>query len=180
MANEAIKYGVRVTPPPGISKGTIYWEATVVTHLTGQQNHGQHHIFVDVKSVGARVQQAKIIARQEDGSLKGIAVIDKVGPYGTDIPMYFNDTLSIYVEFDGFLSDTVRGLHTRHEDEEAGNTRGHHSFAVLFEKRPYQEAGPVDPGGGNGEETPCDDPLTEREWQTFFELTDKLKEWKGL
>ncbi|MCB0123290.1 MAG: hypothetical protein KDE58_13640, partial [Caldilineaceae bacterium] len=50
-----------------------------------------------------------------------------------DIPIEKTMTVTLWLEGDG-PSDQVQGLHTRHDDEEEGNTRGHHSYYIVFQR----------------------------------------------
>ncbi len=53
--NDATAYGVAVIPAD-LPAGTLYWRTVLVHHLTPDENHANHHIFVDaLDEQGARI-----------------------------------------------------------------------------------------------------------------------------
>lgn len=132
--NDAEKYGVTVA---SVDDPTApHWRVIGIHHLTGAENHGQHNIFVDVlDEQGRRLDLTRILIFQDNGAGRGFMVIDKPGNEpGSNTQMHFNDTLTVKVDREGLPSERVRGLHTRHDDEGAGTTRGHHSFYIVWQR----------------------------------------------
>lgn len=134
--SDAEKYGVTVTPVPIPDPAAPHWRVIGVHHLTGAENHGQHNVFVDVlDEQGQRLDLTRILIFQDNGVGRGFMVIDKPGNEpGSNTQMHFNDTLTVKVDREGLPSEQVRGLHTRHDDEGAGTTRGHHSFYIVWQR----------------------------------------------
>lgn len=170
MANEAKKYGVTVdeiSVPPG----TTYFKCVRVRHLPPEENVGKHHLFVDVwRKDGSRMNQAKL-ELLNNGSFRGIITIDKpTNEPGTNTQMHMGDTLSVRVVSPPFSSDQVHGMHTRHEDEGTGNTRGHHSFHVEFQETVKGEENPkpIPEPKPDPEPKPEPKPDPEQSWRSEF------------
>ncbi len=142
--NDALAYGVTATPFNEAPR----WRVIGIHHLTGVENHGQHNVFCDVldengKRVGSNV---RIDIFQADGRPRGFMVTDKpVNEPGTNTQMHFNDTLTLAVNWDGLPSEKAVGMHTRHPDEGVGNTRGHHSYYVVWQRTLSNEEPPEPP-----------------------------------
>lgn len=171
MANEAKDYGVTIEETV-VQPGVTYFKCVRARHLPPQENVGKHHLFVDVwRKDGSRMKQAKL-ELLNNGSFRGTITIDKPdNEPGTNTQMHFGDTLSVRVVSPPYPSDRVHGLHTRHEDEGTGNTRGHHSFHVEFMEMVKGEEKPEP----KPEPKPDPEPIPERPWRENF--TDRqLKE----
>lgn len=109
-----------------------------IHHLSGSENRGNHHIYVDVLDEnGARIN-GSLIKVQVGNNPPTYATVDKpASEPGTNAPMWASTQYSVSVA--NHPSDTVIGLHTGHSDEPGGgNTWGHHSFYVVFQRRPVQ------------------------------------------
>lgn len=133
----AVKYGVVVKPiTPGTNEP--YWRCIGVYHLRPEENRGGQNVFCAVRGeAGARVRMAEIAI--DNNGIRTRAVCDKpAGEPDTNAIMFFNDTLSLRVDYAGMRSDIVTGFHTRHPDEpgphgERWNSVGHHSFFVAWQ-----------------------------------------------
>jgi hypothetical protein len=110
-----------------------YWRCIGVHHLTGEENGGNHHVYLDVLDArGTRINGARLMV-VNNGKVPFQVVIDKpANEAGANVPMYWNDTLAIYLPGD-LPTDKATGFHTRLPDEEAGTTRGHHSFYAVWQ-----------------------------------------------
>lgn len=205
--NKATKYGVVITPAV-VQPGQWYWKCVLVRHLTGKENHGQHHVFINALNAGG----SRARGVWAGWSWEGKRLDERADPVVLDKPptdfamgniaMHWDQKVAVRMigqdQGDPDISDEVGWFHTAFEDEEAGNTRGHHSFQVVFQLvqagRPPQpqDPDPEDPNPDPEEEVP-DQPeqpaepptegpeaLTREEWQLLFELVDKLKKAKGL
>lgn len=132
--NDATKYGVGITLAQ-VARGQPYWRCIGIHHLTGLENHGQHNVFCDVlNEQGKRVSGAMLVVVNVNHTINHIRIDKPDNEPGTNAPMHFGDTLEFYVTVDGLPSDHAKGFHIRHEDEEAGTTRGHHSFYVVWQR----------------------------------------------
>ena len=135
--NDATKYGVKITlshttPAP--------YRCIGVHHLTPDENVGKHHVFLDVlDEQGQRIRQAQLEWTWEGRRLEEPAppvTIDKPDTEpGTNIAMNWAQTITVSIL--NQRSDAVTNLHTRHPDEGEtnGNSRGHHSFYVVFQRQ---------------------------------------------
>ena len=131
--NDATGYGV-VVIPADVSAGTPYWRAVLVHHLTPDENHANHHLFLDaLDEQGGRIAGARGRITWEGG--EQVVTVDKpANEPGTNFPMWKWQVCT--VEMLDLPSDRVTGLHTGHPDEPPGmgNTLFHHSFAVHFQR----------------------------------------------
>lgn len=136
--NDATDYGVKIAYYTQGGDITPF-SCIGIHHLTPDENAGNHHVFIDVlDEQGQRIQQAQIewtwIGRQLDEPAPPVTIDKPPTEPGTNIPMNWAQTVSLFIK--GQPSDTVLNLHTRHPDEGTGNTRGHHSFYVVFQRKP--------------------------------------------
>jgi len=159
--NDATQYGVQIHSVPDKGGATHYWRVVGVHHLTGNENKGNHHAYADVLDEnGQRVNGARLVLVQE-GAGPLHAVVDKpANEAGTNFPMWSNTrgTLSVSWPADHPLpSEQVGVLRTDHADEEAGNTWGHHSFYVVFQKMAVSQETALPPAT---EPEPVVDPRT--------------------
>jgi hypothetical protein len=165
LVNDAQAYGVGVefcTPP---TDGT-YFRLLSVHHLTGAENHGNHHLYFDVLYLdGARYYGAVINLLNANGVLSH-AFIDKPREEpGANVPMYKQDTYAVWV--DGQPSDKVVNLHPAHPDEPGGNTLYHHSFYIKWQLT----KGPSSSGGGP---TPTPTPTPVPTWQVVSQSDTEI------
>lgn len=131
--NNAYAYGVSIQPLPAMEADTF--KVIGVHHLSGSENRGNHHIFCDVLDHnGHRIGGSKLMLRN-NFALETTATVDK--PYyepGTNFPMWSNyGAVSVSVMHKGIPSETATGMHIQHNDEEPGNTWGHHSFLIVWQ-----------------------------------------------
>jgi hypothetical protein len=123
------------------------WAVESVRHLSGAENQGRRHIFVDALGPdGADLRGAGLrVAYGWDGmgedETPPPAPIDKpAGEFGCHIPIFPGAVM--HVSMHGARSDAVHGLHTSFTDEEGedGNSFGCHSFHVVFRQAPPAQA----------------------------------------
>ena len=157
--NGATKYGVMIQAA-SVPLGQPYWRCIGIHHLTGPENHGQHNVFCDVlDEQGNRLYGTKLVVVNINHDINHIIIDKGKNEPGTNAPMHWDDELEFYVATGGLASDKAAGFHTRHEDEPDGNTRGHHSFYVVWQRTkpgatpPPIVTPPIDPV-----EAPADDP----------------------
>lgn len=147
--NDATGYGVMVVPAD-VPAGSPYWRAVLVHHLTPDENHTNHHLFLDaLDEKGDRIAGARGRITWEGG--EQIVTVDKpAGEPGTNFPMWKWQVCA--VEMLDLPSDRVTGLHTGHPDEPPGigNTLFHHSFAVHFQRAIKGALTDIGPQQGSG------------------------------
>ncbi|MCB0163834.1 MAG: peptidoglycan DD-metalloendopeptidase family protein [Anaerolineae bacterium] len=127
-------YGLTINPVDDPSQP--HWRVIGIHHLTGAESHGQHNLFVDILDEhGERINNSQVVVRNYDLPPATLTLDKPANEPGTNTQMYFNDTLSIVVKWDGLPSELAEGFHTRHEDDDPpGSTRGHHSYYIVFQK----------------------------------------------
>ena len=127
---------VRAAP----AAGTHYWKIVDAHHLSGQENRGNHHLFIDMLNAdGTRRSGAHchLFSGGDPNSLLSnppgaVLTIDKPpNEPGTNAPMFRNSFYA--VEGADMPSDQATGFSSVHPDEEGGNEDGHHSFKVVFQ-----------------------------------------------
>lgn len=130
----AAHYGVAVAAAAAVEGETIY-RCIGVHHLTGEENGGNHHVFIDVLDQdGNRLRSERIAwtwhGRQPDEPARPVNIDKPDSEPGANIGLDMSQVVSVWV--DNAISDVVANLHTSHADEDPGNTIGHHSFYVVF------------------------------------------------
>lgn len=154
-ASAKYKVGVRFLSDIEVpDDATQYWRVVGVHHLTGGENMGNHHIYVDVlDEEGGRINGARLVLFQEN-TAPVFAVVDKPAhEAGTNFPLWKADKATVAVAWpdQGSLpSEQVTGLSTGHPDEEVGNTLFHHSFYVVFQRTNIPADGLDTIGHGGG------------------------------
>ena len=146
-----------------------------VHHLSGQENAGKHHIYVDVlDEQGQRINGAQIAIMPQDG-FPSYAIVDKPpNEPGTNAPMWGGGQYEIRVAHQP--SDRVLGLSTAHPDEPGGgNTWGHHSFYVVFQRVASAEPVEPEPEQPPVEQPPVDDETIQLIIDTIIEIKTDIK-----
>jgi len=151
MTNLAAAYGVRVEPAP---ETVPAWRATSVRRLSGAENQGKHNVFVKVLAPnGDRDRNQSLRSGwtwegKRPDELAPPALLDKPdrGELGHgNVPINKNQVLSVWIQGDGIASDRVIGMHTGFPDEAPGNTWGHFSYEVIFQRTEGQVIAPPPP-----------------------------------
>jgi Carboxypeptidase regulatory-like domain len=145
---------VRVTPPVG----TSYWKIVDAHHLSGQQNKGNHNVYIDMRNADGTRRNGAHCNLYFDGDKtsllsnppRAVLTIDKPANElgGTNAPMFRGNFYA--VEGADMPSDKATGFSSVHPDEEGGNTDGHHSFMVVFQETLAAGGGGVQTGGVRG------------------------------
>lgn len=131
--NEAVQYGVNV-----VRAGTpSAWRCIGVYRLAPDENTGKHNVFVDVlDDNGNRTRIPSVNWTWYMDAPTQVARLDKPDDEpAADFPINKQDTITLCIDGDGLPSDSVGGIHTRHNDEGAGNTYGHFSYYVVFQRQ---------------------------------------------
>lgn len=115
------------------------YRLTSITKMPGDINRGAHNVFVRVwNKQGYRYTPPDVRIKAMGVSTEYARLDKPASPMERghgDVPMYASTTYTISIVDDAkTASDVVIGLHTRHPDEEAGNTWGHHSFVLEFHR----------------------------------------------
>jgi len=140
MANLAAAYGVTIQSAP---ETVPAWRVTSVRRLTGAQNQGKHNVFVKVLQPNGdrdRNPALRIWWEWEGQRLDEHAPpvpLDKPdhGELGHgNVPINKGQVLSVWIQGDGVASDRVAGMRTNFPDEAPGNTWGHFSYEVIFQR----------------------------------------------
>ena len=145
--NDAVNYGVSIFRHNPVS-GERYWRIIGIHHLFPGENRGGHHLLFDALDInGNRVQQIAWVAwkwkdmRPEEQPPFAQGDKPPSEPMG-NIALGWNQIVDAKCNgrnttqgTDG-NSDEIKGIHTNHPDEgdAEGNTRGHHSFYVVFKE----------------------------------------------
>ena len=131
LINDAVEYGVRVVEAD-VDPGVEYWKVIHVHHLSPEENHGRHHVFLDaIDEMGNRLFGSRGLIRWDGGS-ESIVIDKPLGEPGTNFPLWKWQICSI--EMLDFLSDRVEDLRTDHPDEASGNALFHHSFSITVQR----------------------------------------------
>jgi len=163
--NATNQYGVKVRP---LTEQSIpldaekYWRIIGVHHLKGIENMGNHHVFCDVLNEdGQRVNQSRLVLTQGNAS-PVFAVVDKPAHEpGTNFPLWKTTRATVAVQWpegNPLPSESVTGLRIDHPDEEVGNTWGHHSFYLVFQRANIAEATEPQPDSTDEQPAPDDSP----------------------
>ena len=157
VINQAEQYGVYiatwVTSNPA-------WRAVGVRRLSGAENGSKRNVFVDVLNAdGSRDRNPNLRlcwsweGRRPDEQAPPV-LLDKpdMGELGHgNVPINANQKITVWIEGDGLPSDRVAGMHTGFPDEGPGNTWGHFSYKVVFQRQDGTVTPPVVVGPGPGE-----------------------------
>lgn len=134
--NDAGVYGVIIHE----SQSTL-WKVIGVHHLSGSENAGKHNIYFDVLDREGLRTNIRIHWEWEGMHLNeqpNDVIIDKPDyEPGGNIALHSGQKVICWIAdptTGSVISDKVSGLHINHSDEEQGNTWGHHSFFIVFQK----------------------------------------------
>lgn len=169
---------VNVSPYARLERatGAVVWRCVCVYHLTPAENMGKHLIFVDaLNSVGEwawadglRVQWTWE-GRQPGQAAPPKAFEKRLPELRAQVDLYAGQVTSVRIDDrTGIPSDVVHGLRSDVEDVGVGNTWGHNSFVVLFQRM-----------SGNITQPPIAPPLTVEQRLTALEAWATANGWKG-
>lgn len=141
--NQAADYGINVIKAPTGSA----WRCIGIFHLAPHENRGRRNCFVEVLDEnGLRTRQPTINwTWYMDAPTQTVRLDKPDDEPATNIPVEKSYTVTLRVNDGGLPSDSVGGIHTRHANEATGNTWGHHSFYVVFQRQGNAVIAPPDP-----------------------------------
>lgn len=126
------------------------WRILGVHHLTGDENRGNHHIFCEViDEKGARIKGVKLEMEQQ-GQAPVYAIVDKpANEPGGNFPLWGAMPARVSMAAGG---DSAAGLRIDHISDGPGNSLGHNSFYIVFQR--VAETPPPEPPGPPPTERP--------------------------
>lgn len=183
-SNDAVAYAASIAKsPPGPA-----WRCIGIYHLKPNENQGRHNVFVEVLDEnGNRTRAPQIAWTWWLDAPTQYRLLDKPdNEPACDIPIAAGATITLRVA-DGIPSDSVGNLHTRWADEGNGNTWGHHSFYVVFQrKRGAVVTPPVEPtkppisdGSATDQRIGALEADVKRLQQNIDALWQKIDEWSA-
>lgn len=159
--NRAEDYGITIAQTD--RKG-VAWRCIGVYHLTPEENGRRHNIFIDVlNESGQRVSNARITWGWDDTPHDLRLAKPDNEPAG-DIPIFAGANIWLHVSREFGDGDKVLNIRSTHRDEGTGNTLGHHSFYVVFQRRVVQVDPPVIP--------PIDPPVSD-DWESRLQRLER-------
>jgi len=140
MTNLAAAYGVTIQPAPETAPA---WRATSVRRLSASENMGSRNVFVRVlQPNGDRDRNPNLRigwtweGKRPDESAPSVKLdkSDRNERGHGDVPINKFQKIAVWIEGNGVASDRVVGMHTGFPDEGPGNTWGHYSYEVVFQR----------------------------------------------
>lgn len=156
--------------------GSVVWRCVCVYHLSPAQNGGQHVVFVDALDSVAQWAWADGLRVQwtwegrQSGEAAPPKLFEKRPPEPrAQVDLYAGQVTSVRIDDrTGIPSDVVHGLRSDVEDVGIGNSWGHNSFVVLFQRLP-----------GNVVQPPIVLPLTVEQRLSRLETWATANGWSG-
>lgn len=145
--NSASDYGVEILPVD--EPAAPQYRVAGVRHLNPEENGGNHHAYIDVIDTDGLRLWNTMVGVHQHGVGQFFARLDKPAHEpGCNHVLNLNvANNTVFVSEAGYQSERVTGLKSDHPDEGPGNTRGHHSFYVVFVRldRPLEITPPTEP-----------------------------------
>lgn len=139
------QYGIGLKPAQPAA-GSAYWKVIGVHHLSPGENRGRHNAYVEVLDErGQRINDPNLRIgwswpeRTADQAAPLIPLDKPANEPAGDVPIGKKMDLELWIEGDGLPSECIHNMHTRHADEpgpngEIWNSRGHHSYYIVFQR----------------------------------------------
>lgn len=147
MTNQAAQYGVTVTP----TTSAPAWKAISVRRLSGAENQGKRNCYVKVLQPNGDRDRNRALRigwtwegrrLNEDAPPAPLDKPDRGELGHGNVPINKNQVLSVWIQGAGLASDRVDGMRTNFPDEAPGNTWGHYSYEVVFQRTESQVVQP--------------------------------------
>lgn len=148
----------------------VYWQVKGVRHLLPSENNGNHHCYFGLFDESGNPIMGSFVDwnwAHNSGPKPPPVICDKPYPQEPmgNLPIAGNmEWVEVWM---GDNSDRIYNIRSTHPDEKPGNTWGHHSFYVVFQKVLVTETPPPD----DDTESPPD------AGTLILELYDFLKGW---
>lgn len=172
---------VNVTPYARIDRAEVdtAWRVVCVYHLSPSENMGKHVIFVDALTAANEWAYADGLTVQwtwegrQPGQAAPLKLFEKRPPEPrAQVDLYAGQVTSVRInDRAGIPSDVVSGLRSDVQDTGIGNTWGHNSFVVLFQRLASTITPPIDP--------PTQPDTLEAAWAEIRKLWAVVNSWNG-
>lgn len=157
------------------------YEIIGIHKLTPEENDGKHNLYIDVVS-----KDGKRINEMIDWGWEGQTEAEKLRTKPVSLDKPSNEPAGdivifwgqkIFAKVYGKTSDEVYNIHTMLPDEAPGNTRGHHSYYVVWMLAENENPNPEpDPGSQNCEELRLENTKLKSELENAEEALDSIQE----
>jgi hypothetical protein len=118
------------------------WLAVGIWHLTPEENGGNHNVYVDVLDTSKqplppdRLGDKRLAfgweGQRPDEPAPAVKFEKQPPEPAANLPIWMGQEMAIWIESDRPISNIASNLHTDLPDQPPGNTRGHHSYYVVF------------------------------------------------
>ena len=149
---DEFEIGIRTLSQADLPAGaTHYWRVVGIHHLNGAENGSNHNVFCDVlDEEGHRINGVELELNQTTQDPLH-AVLDKpaIEP-GTNFVLYKTSNADISVRWprdNPLPSEAGTGFKIDRAGHEPGNSWGHHSFYIVFQRTPVSNLGTSSGGG---------------------------------
>lgn len=163
--NQAIEYweqvGDQALPKPeilptdGIEPGREYIAIIGLFHITGEENRGNSHLFIDlIDGQGNRIYTHtpplylyygwEGMTTEQERTTAPVRIDKPLNEPGGNIGITWPQVIYGF-HINNFGCDRFRGIHIRYPDDGPGNNQGHHSHYIVLQKRIFQGETPPDP-----------------------------------
>lgn len=120
------------------------WKCVLLHRLYPEENASNHNIYIDLidefgvyysadSAAGIHFQYSWEGMQENEKPPLGKFEKQQPEPLG-NVPMYKGQRMSVMVYDGSALSDVVSGLHTNLPSDGDGNSPGHHSYWIVFQK----------------------------------------------
>ena len=145
-----------ILPTDGIQDGVEYIAVVGLFHLTGVENSGNHHLYIDlVDAAGNRIYNHNPplelywgwdgMSQDEARNVAPIRIDKPPNEPGANMGITWSQVIYGF-HINNIACDRFRGVHTRYGNDGPGNNQGHHSHYIVLQKRVFHDVGtPPDP-----------------------------------
>lgn len=125
-----------------------HWQIVAADHLPPEVNMGNHHLYVEcIDEYGVKQRSPDLhIGWTWEGKTDAevappVPLTKSLDEPAGNIPIYGGQHVTAWLEGYGLPSDRFENVHTAYPEEkttsgEVGNSLGHHSFRVIFQRKP--------------------------------------------
>ena len=146
----------------GLRDGVEYIAVIGLFHLTGEENRGNSHLYIDlIDMAGNRIYDHnppldlyygwKGMTVDEQRVAKPVRIDKPLNEPGANIGIAWPQIISgfgnkgdIYgYHINNIACDRFKGIHTRYGNDGPGNNQGHHSHYIVLQKRIFHDGTPL-------------------------------------